>query len=181
MVIPRVGMEMVVEFLDGDPDKPLVTGCVYNGSNLPPMDLPAKRTRSTFKTSSVGGKGFNELTFEDQSGEEFIYLHAQKNLDMHVENSSQRRVDFDDAVSVGNNSRGILLQSDATIRELRAHLRRFTMLWTPADDHAPVYFRFYDPRVVVDMAQALEPWKLGRFLVTVALPPARRRSLAVEN
>ncbi|OBY28559.1 type VI secretion system Vgr family protein [Leisingera sp. JC1] len=104
MVIPRIGMEVVVEFLEGDPDKPLVTGCVYNGRNRAPVELPAKRSRSVFKTKSHQGQGFNELTFEDQSGEEFIYMHAQKDLNMHVENSSMRRVEFDDNVSVGNAS-----------------------------------------------------------------------------
>lgn len=105
MVIPRVGMEVVVEFLDGNPDKPLVTGCVYNGRTPTPMELPKDKTRSTFKTNSVGGEGFNELTFEDKAGEEFVYLHAAKNLEMHVENSSKRRVEFDDNVSVGHNSK----------------------------------------------------------------------------
>ena len=57
-----------------------------------------------FKTKSHQGQGFNELTFEDQSGEEFIYMHAQKDLNMHVENSSMRRVEFDDNVSIGNAS-----------------------------------------------------------------------------
>ena len=104
MVIPRIGMEVIVEHLRGDPDKPIVTGCVYNGANRPPVELPAKKSQSVFKTSSHQGQGFNELTFEDQSGEEFIYLHAQKNLDMHVLNSAKRRVEFDDNVSVGNAS-----------------------------------------------------------------------------
>ncbi|TWI33878.1 type VI secretion system Vgr family protein [Paracoccus sulfuroxidans] len=108
MVIPRNGMEVVVEFLEGDPDKPLVTGCVYNGANMPPMALPEHKTRSTFKTSSVSAEGFNELTFEDKGGEEFIYLHAQKNLDMKVLNSAQRRVDYDDTVSIGNDSKLIV-------------------------------------------------------------------------
>ncbi len=104
MIVPRVGMEVVLEFIDGDPDKPLVTGCVYNGHNAPPMALPANKTRSSFKTNSVGGQGFNELTFEDKSGDEYVFLHAQKNLDMKVLNSAQRRVEFDDTVSVGHNS-----------------------------------------------------------------------------
>ena len=104
MVIPRTGMEVVVEFLEGDPDKPLVTGCVYNGLNGTPMALPEYKTRSSFKTNSVGGQGFNELTFEDKGGEEFVYLHAQKNLDVKVLNSAQRRVEFDDTVSIGNDS-----------------------------------------------------------------------------
>ncbi|MGR2740607.1 DUF4123 domain-containing protein [Billgrantia sp. Q4P2] len=59
---------------------------------------------------------------------------------------------------------GLLLQSHATLKQLRSHLRKFTMLWTPANDQAPVYFRFYDPRVALDMAQALAPWKLAAFM-----------------
>lgn len=104
MVVPRIGMEVIVEHLEGDPDKPIVTGCVYNALNQPPAQLPDNKSRSVFKTKSHEGEGFNELTFEDQAGEEFIYLHAQKNLDMHVLNSAKRRVDFDDNVSVGNDS-----------------------------------------------------------------------------
>lgn len=105
MVIPRIGMEIVVEFLEGDPDKPLVVGCVYNGRSTPPLDLPSERTRSTFKTNSVGAEGFNELTFEDLAGEEIVYLHAQKNMETKVENSALRRVEFDDTLSIGNNLR----------------------------------------------------------------------------
>ncbi len=68
---------------------------------------------------------------------------------------------------------GILLQSNATLKQLRSHLRKFTMLWTPANDQAPVYFRFYDPRVALDMSQALGPWKLAAFMApleTVIVP-----------
>ncbi len=85
MFIPRIGMEVVVDFLEGDPDQPLVTGCVYNGINKPPYELPANATRSTLKTlSSKGGSGFNELRFEDKSGAEEIFLHAQKDLQTRV-------------------------------------------------------------------------------------------------
>ncbi|MFG5381986.1 type VI secretion system Vgr family protein [Yoonia sp. R2-816] len=104
MVIPRTGMEVVVEFLEGNPDQPLVTGCVYNGVNEPPAKLPENKSRSVFKTKSHNGEGFNELTFEDKAGEEFIYMHAQKNLDLHVQNSRQKRVEFDDTATIGNDS-----------------------------------------------------------------------------
>lgn len=113
MVIPRVGMEVLVEFLEGDPDKPLVTGCVYNGRAAPPALLPANKSRSVFKTQSYGGQGFNELSFEDKAGEEFIYVHAQKNLDLHVKNSRQLRVEYDDNVSIGNNS-SVAIAADRT-------------------------------------------------------------------
>ncbi|MEM1163226.1 MAG: type VI secretion system tip protein TssI/VgrG, partial [Pseudomonadota bacterium] len=76
MVIPRIGMEVLVEFLDGDPDKPLVTGCVYNGRNDVPYELPEHKTRSTFKTDTHEGSGFNELRFEDKRDAEEIFVHA---------------------------------------------------------------------------------------------------------
>jgi type VI secretion system secreted protein VgrG len=78
MVIPRIGMEVVVEFLEGDPDRPLVTGCVYNGDNMPPYQLSANKTRSTFKTKSHKADGYNELRFEDEKDEEEVWFHAQK-------------------------------------------------------------------------------------------------------
>jgi type VI secretion system secreted protein VgrG len=80
MVIPRIGMEVIVEFLEGDPDKPLVTGCVYNGKNGVPYGLPGNKTKSGFRTNTHQGSGFNELSFEDQAGREEISVHAQKDL-----------------------------------------------------------------------------------------------------
>jgi len=78
MVIPRIGMEVVVEFLDGDPDQPLVTGCVYNGKNKVPYDLPKHKTRSTFRTKTHKGRGFNEIRLEDEGGREEIFIHAKR-------------------------------------------------------------------------------------------------------
>jgi len=84
--IPRIGQEVVVEFLEGDPDRPLITGSVYNGSHHPPYLLPAEATISGVVTRSTrGGEGYNELTFEDLKGKERIFLHAQRDLDMIVE------------------------------------------------------------------------------------------------
>ncbi|MFN7662138.1 MAG: type VI secretion system tip protein TssI/VgrG [Alphaproteobacteria bacterium] len=78
---PRIGQEVVVSFLEGNPDRPLVTGCVYNSDHMPPY-LPEQPTKSTIKSnSSKGGEGFNELRFEDLKNSEQIYLHAQKDLD----------------------------------------------------------------------------------------------------
>ena len=85
MFIPRIGMEVVVTFLEGDPDRPLVTGCVYNGENNTPYPLPAEKTKSTIKTSSSrGGQGFNELRFEDLKDNEQIFVHAQRDMDSVV-------------------------------------------------------------------------------------------------
>lgn len=103
MVIPRIGMEVVVEFLEGDPDKPLVTGCVYNGQNDVPYPLPANKTKSVFRSDTHKGKGFNEFTFEDERGVEKIYLHGQKDHEIHIENDRSKRVDRNQLESVGRN------------------------------------------------------------------------------
>jgi type VI secretion system secreted protein VgrG len=87
MYIPRIGQEVIVEFLEGDPDRPIVTGRVYNAENMPPYDLPDNKTMSTLKSnSSKGGQGFNEIRFEDKKGEEQIFIHGEKNLDIHIKN-----------------------------------------------------------------------------------------------
>jgi type VI secretion system secreted protein VgrG len=84
---PRVGHEVIVDFLEGDPDRPIVTGRVYNGEQLPPYDLPDEKTKSTIKTySSKGGGGFNEIRFEDKKGSEQIFIHGEKNLDVRIKN-----------------------------------------------------------------------------------------------
>ncbi|WP_052272296.1 type VI secretion system Vgr family protein [Leisingera sp. ANG-M7] len=103
MVIPRIGMEVIVEHLRGDPDKPIVTGCVYNGKNKPPYELPKHKTKSVFRTDSHKSSGFNELTFEDATGNEKIYLHAEKDHELHIENNRAKRVDRNQSESVGNN------------------------------------------------------------------------------
>ncbi|MBI5656716.1 MAG: type VI secretion system tip protein VgrG, partial [Geobacter sp.] len=75
MFIPRIGHEVIVDFLEGDPDKPIITGRVYHGTNNPPYKLPDEKTKSTIKTnSSPGGGGFNEIRFEDKKHEEQIFI-----------------------------------------------------------------------------------------------------------
>ncbi|MDX2119088.1 MAG: type VI secretion system tip protein TssI/VgrG [Planctomycetota bacterium] len=82
---PRIGQEVVVEFLEGDPDQPIVTGRVYNGVNKPPYALPGMKTISGTKSnSSKGGGGFNEIRFEDKKGEEQIFIHGEKQLDIRI-------------------------------------------------------------------------------------------------
>lgn len=86
--IPRVGMEVVVEFLEGDPDRPLVTGCVYNGDKKVPYDLPDNKTQSGTKSdSSKGHHGYNEFMFEDKKGSEFIRMHAQGDHEVTINGS----------------------------------------------------------------------------------------------
>jgi type VI secretion system secreted protein VgrG len=98
--IPRVGWEVVVSFEDGDPDRPLILGCVYNQGMMPPYQLPEKRTQSGYKTrSSPNGDDtqFNELRFEDKANSEEIYLHAQKDFTRVVENNDSLTVGSPDA------------------------------------------------------------------------------------
>lgn len=104
LFLPRVGMEVVVAFLDGDPDRPLVTGCVYNAEHPPPYVLPDERTKSTLKTaSSPGGvdAGFNELRFDDAAGREQIFVHAQRNLDEKVRSCQSTSVGVNQTLNVG--------------------------------------------------------------------------------
>ncbi len=101
LYIPRIGQEVVVEFLEGDPDRPLVTGRVYNGHNPPPVGLPGEKTKSTLRSSSSpGGGGSNELQFEDAAGEELVYLHAQKDLSISVENDKTQTVGGNEKLTV---------------------------------------------------------------------------------
>ncbi len=92
--VPRVGQEVVVQFLEGDPNRPLVTGVVYNRRNPAPYGSPESNTASTIKTNSTpGGGGFNELRFEDAKGEEEVYLHAERDLNEVVRNDHNTHVD----------------------------------------------------------------------------------------
>jgi type VI secretion system secreted protein VgrG len=91
--IPRIGQEVVVDFLEGDPDRPLVVGSVYNAEQMPHYDLPDNKTRSSIKTNSTkGGEGFNEIFFEDKKDDERLFMHAQKNMDVRVRNDSKERI-----------------------------------------------------------------------------------------
>ncbi|MFP6862292.1 type VI secretion system tip protein TssI/VgrG [Pseudomonas sp.] len=93
IAIPRVGMEVLITFLEGDPDQPLVTGCLYHAEHVVPYDLPANKTRSLFKTlSSPGGGGYNELRIEDKKGAEQIYIHAERDWDENIEHDQKIRI-----------------------------------------------------------------------------------------
>ncbi|MCC6527271.1 MAG: type VI secretion system tip protein VgrG [Polyangiaceae bacterium] len=98
--IPRVGMEVVVVFEGGDPDKPMVLGSLYNGTHPPPFQLPRDRTRSGIRTQSSPGGGYNELSFEDANGKEQILLRAHRNLDEQVGRDHTLAVQHDQMIHV---------------------------------------------------------------------------------
>jgi type VI secretion system secreted protein VgrG len=103
MFIPRIGMEVLVHFLEGDPDQPIITGCVYNPQTMPPYTLPDEKTKSGIKTdSSKGGGGFNELRFEDKKGSEQVFIHAEKNQDIRVKNDCMELIKHDRHLIVEN-------------------------------------------------------------------------------
>jgi|CXWL01.1.fsa_nt_gi type VI secretion system secreted protein VgrG len=104
MFIPRIGQEVIVEFLEGDADQPIITGRVYNAEQTVPYALPAEQTKSTIKSnSSKGGGGSNEFRFEDKKGSEEIFLHGQKDWTIAIENDKNQTVGHDETLSVGNN------------------------------------------------------------------------------
>ncbi|MGY2355391.1 type VI secretion system tip protein TssI/VgrG, partial [Pseudomonas sp. SDO528_S397] len=133
IAIPRIGMEVLVTFLEGDPDQPLITGCLYHKENVVPYDLPAHKTRSTFKTlSSPGGKGYNEFRIEDKKGAEQIYLHAQRDWDENIEHDQKIQVGHERHDTVEANVFGEFKAEEHRI----THLDRKTE--ARADDHLSV-------------------------------------------
>ena len=102
--IPRVGQEVLVEFLEGDPDRPIVTGRVYNSAHKPPYDLPANKTQAGWKSRTLGGgsDNFNELRFEDKKGEEHVFAQAEKDLKVLVKNDETRDVQHDRTTTIKN-------------------------------------------------------------------------------
>ncbi|NWD77871.1 type VI secretion system tip protein VgrG [Pseudomonas gingeri] len=105
VTLPRVGMEVLVTFLEGDPDQPLIVGCLNNAAQPAPYPLPAHKTRSVFKSqSSPGGGGSNEIRIEDLKGQEQIYVHAQRDFEQHIEHDQHVQVGHERHESVGANS-----------------------------------------------------------------------------
>jgi len=120
--IPRIGMEVIVSFLEGDPDRPLVTGCVYNSDAMPPYDLPAEQTRTTTKTNtSKGGAGFNEIRLDDKKDAEEIFIQAEKDFNRVVKNNDTLKVGFEkkdkgDQTITIKNDQSLSVGNDQTIK-----------------------------------------------------------------
>jgi type VI secretion system secreted protein VgrG len=106
--IPRMGQEVIVDFLEGDPDRPLITGRVYNDEQMPPYKLADNQTRTTFMSRSTKGGGssnYNELRFEDKKGSEQIFMNAEKDMDLRVEHDSREFVGNDRSLIVQNDQK----------------------------------------------------------------------------
>jgi type VI secretion system secreted protein VgrG len=121
---PRIGQEVIVDFLEGDPDQPIITGRVYNGENQPPFGFPAGAVLSGVKSNTHKGSGFNEMSMDDTAGKERVFIHGQYNMDTVVEhdqtstihNCRTDRVDVDDSESIGKNQKwDVGVNRDATI------------------------------------------------------------------
>ncbi|WMR30587.1 type VI secretion system tip protein TssI/VgrG, partial [Metapseudomonas otitidis] len=124
--IPRIGQEVIVSFLEGDPDRPIITGRVYNAEQTVPYDLPANATQSGVKSrSSKGGTpaNFNEIRMEDKKGAEQLYIHAERNQDIVVENDETHSVGHNRTKSIGNDETARIGQD-----RLRAAKRHDTLV-----------------------------------------------------
>lgn len=103
LAIPRVGQEVIVDFLNGDPDQPIIMGRTYHEDNRSPGSLPGTKTQMTIRSKTYMGSGFNELKFDDATGKEQVYIHAQKNMDTEVLNDRTTDVINNHAEKIGNN------------------------------------------------------------------------------
>jgi type VI secretion system secreted protein VgrG len=111
--IPRIGEEVIVSFVEGDPDRPLITGRVYHKESVPPFALPGEKTRSGIKTKTYKGSGYNELSMDDTPGKEQIRIHGQYNMDSVIENDETHKIGknrtksigVDEVMTIGNNQK----------------------------------------------------------------------------
>ena len=132
MHIPRIGHEVIVDFLDGDPDRPIITGRVYNGVNLPPYTLTDNKTQSGIKSRSTPGgtpSNFNEIRFEDLKGKEELYVQAERNQTVHVKASRSLSVGGSETISVGGTRTTTVTKKD-TVKLLDEHHVTVTELVT---------------------------------------------------
>ncbi|MCX2890159.1 type VI secretion system tip protein TssI/VgrG [Pseudomonas sp. DCB_BI] len=113
MAIPRIGQDVIIHYVNGDPDQPMITGRTYCGDQLPPYDLPQHKTRMTIKSQTHKGDGFNELRFEDELGQEEVFIHAQKDQNIVVRHDETTQIGNDRKEQV-NNDVSTLIGHDRT-------------------------------------------------------------------
>jgi type VI secretion system secreted protein VgrG len=128
--IPRIGQEVLVSFLEGDPDAPLITGRVYNAVNMPPYELESNKTQSGIKSSSSKGGSagnFNEFRFEDKKGREEVYFQAEKDLNSLVKNKETRKVRNSRTTNIGE-KHTYPPPNDPIVENITVHADRLTTI-----------------------------------------------------
>jgi type VI secretion system secreted protein VgrG len=154
MFIPRIGMEVVVSFLEGDPDRPLVTGCVYNSDAMPPYPLPAEQTKSTVKSNtSKGGGGFNEIRFEDKKDSEEIFVQAEKDYNRVVKNNDTLKVGFE---KKDKGDQTIAIKNDRSLDVGHDHKEHVVNDHTVTVDHDQIITVTNDQNLKVDNNQTVK-------------------------
>ena len=114
--LPRIGQEVIVDFLEGDPDRPIIVGRVYNADSMPPYTLPGEMTKSTIKTySSKGGGGFNEMRMEDKKGDEQLFMHAEKDMDLRVKNDRREWIGRDTNLIVKRDQKELVERDEQVV------------------------------------------------------------------
>ncbi len=137
MSIPRIGQEVIISYLNGDIDCPIITGCTYNGRNSPPLTLPVEKTRTTFRTKTHKGEGFNELRFEDKTGQEEVYIHAQHDMNVHVKNNKSE-ITENNRVDRVKNDKHLMVDNELRIQSVNS-----TSLTSNTDIHVKTDNSFY--------------------------------------
>ncbi|MEY0882485.1 type VI secretion system Vgr family protein, partial [Providencia stuartii] len=169
MAIPRVGQEVIISYLNNDIDKPIITGCTYNGRNTPPLNLPEEKTRTTFKTKTHKGEGFNELRFEDYNGRQEIYLHAQKDFNADVLNNQNtivghnrlEHIKHDAHLTVDNEYRVLSKQAMSISTETDLNIKTDNSFYTLSDNE--IHLKA-GAKVVIDAGVELTLQAAGHFI-----------------
>ncbi|AYH01880.1 type VI secretion system tip protein VgrG [Pectobacterium parmentieri] len=140
IAIPRIGHEVIVSFLEGDPDQPIVTGRTFHATNPSPYPLPANKTRTSLRTSTHKGAGFNELRFEDQTGQEEVFIHAQKDMNTVVLNNRSTTVTADHTENIGGNQTVSVIKDQSTEiqgqQTIAIHGNRSTVIGTEGKEES---------------------------------------------
>ncbi|EFG5749860.1 type VI secretion system tip protein VgrG, partial [Escherichia coli] len=121
LAIPRVGQEVIVDFLNGDPDQPIIMGRTYHQENRTPGSLPGTKTQMTIRSKTYMGSGFNELKFDDATGREQVYIHAQKNMDTEVLNDRTTTVKHDHRETVKNDQTVTIQEGNRLLTMEKGH------------------------------------------------------------
>lgn len=141
LFIPRVGQEVVVDFLEGNPDKPLIVGSVFNKDHLPPYKLPDHKTRSVIKThTSKGGGGTNEIRFEDLKDKEQLLIQAQRQMDTHVKGTHLHTVGGSYNLHVGGEKDGEKFGDllELVFKDKHVHVKQHLYTWVEGEEHRAI-------------------------------------------